>query len=188
MNALRSAIESLIVQSAGARSSDSKSEKSPVAHWRILKDQRKPWQVDDTSGNLSFATVVPHEAEQRQLYLRSDADLLLIGISSWLVIDKIPAPVQTRELDNQWFSIRLVRLNQGLNVEHDLPSQNFHFGQIWDKAGNAPDKERSELLLMILLLEQVRHHSKGIEPDVVFGCIGGTGRQDAHGHLRRDAA
>ena len=51
-------------------------------------------------------------------------------------------------------SIRLIRLDQGLNVEHDLPSENFNFGQIWDQTGNAPHKKRLELFLIILLLEQ----------------------------------
>ena len=83
-------------------------------------------------------------------------------------------------------SIRLIRLDQGLNVEHDLPSENFNFGQIWDQAGNAPHKKRLELFLIILLLEQVRHHSKCIEPDVVVGCIRGNSRQDADGHLGRN--
>ena len=79
-------------------------------------------------------------------------------------------------------SIRLIRLDQGLNVEHDLPSENFNFGQIWDQTGNAPHKKRLELFLIILLLEQVRHHSKRIESDVVVGCIRGNSRQDADGH------
>jgi hypothetical protein len=83
-------------------------------------------------------------------------------------------------------SIRLIRLDQGLNVEHDLPSENFNFGQIGDQAGNPPHKKRLELFLIILLLEQVRHHSKRIEPDVVVGCIRGNSRQDADGHLGRN--
>jgi len=71
-------------------------------------------------------------------------------------------------------SIRLIRLDQGLNVEHDLPSENFNFGQIGDQAGNPPHKKRLELFLIILLLEQVRHHSKRIEPDVVLVAFAAT--------------
>jgi hypothetical protein len=43
---------------------------------------------------MSRATVILHQAEQRQLYLKPDADLLLIGIASWLVVDKAPAVIQ----------------------------------------------------------------------------------------------
>ena len=50
------------------------------------------------------ATLVFHEAKQRQLYLKTNVELLLIRrILSCLVIDKAPIPIHTGKLANQRF-------------------------------------------------------------------------------------